>query len=380
MSVKVTSSIPYWLSYIYSLSKGSPVILVQTLRLGDQKSSPTFSVEEKMRYQIKDVLSVDSSSDKATSNGFKKLKSSIEETLAEQILKSCTQIPTQWYLVKQAIIALQDKSDKELSLNDFNILCNEQELNADEAKTLLNHFHNTGLIFYREHLFKNKIILDQQWAIEAIYTVLERTGLFASHFDQGKISGQILSSIWTNKGYSQEEQELFVSFMLSCEICFKEEHREDNISFTQKTFVAPQLLTNQKPNSAQRFESFVSPDCIYYRYKHLFLHAAVMQRFIVRMGYLSQLPDMWQQGLYIEQDDCKACIETDINNNEINIKVSGKGREELLKKIREQLYDISKEETDINEFISIDGEHYINTDQFKKQLSHQGQVQAEDGA
>jgi len=46
-----------------------------------------------------------------------------------------------------------------------------EEKGPSEPKYLLTYLHNAGIIFYQEGLFDDHIILDQGWALEAIYAV-----------------------------------------------------------------------------------------------------------------------------------------------------------------------------------------------------------------
>jgi internalin A len=44
----------------------------------------------------------------------------------------------------------------------------------DDPEALLGFFHHNGVLFYRPGLFQNQIILDQNWALEAIYAIFDR--------------------------------------------------------------------------------------------------------------------------------------------------------------------------------------------------------------
>ena len=42
------------------------------------------------------------------------------------------------------------------------------------AELLLDYLHHAGIVFYREGLFDDRIVLDQAWALEAVYAVFHR--------------------------------------------------------------------------------------------------------------------------------------------------------------------------------------------------------------
>ena len=205
----------------------------------------------------------------------------------------------------------ETRKNRQMPLVDFTSLCKAKKLNDDGAKVLLKYFHNSGLFYYQSGLFGDKIVLDQQWSINAVYRIFSRKDFFAEDHPNGKFTGADLNEKWSNENgeekYTIEEQKLFVSFMKQCEICF-ELTNECNTDYFERTFIAPQLLPANKPNSLAHHNLF-KEGSIYLKYKHQFLHAAVIQRFIVRCGNLSNETDMWQQGLLLKWQGNLAMIE-----------------------------------------------------------------------
>ncbi len=61
-----------------------------------------------------------------------------------------------------------------LTQAEFRQLCAETELKS-EPEFLLDYLHRAGVVFYRADIFKDRIILDQSWALDAIYAVFRRT-------------------------------------------------------------------------------------------------------------------------------------------------------------------------------------------------------------
>ena len=60
-----------------------------------------------------------------------------------------------------------------ISQKDFLALC-EKVGNVSSPSLLLDYLHNIGAVFYRRGLFGDAIILDQAWALEAVYAVFDR--------------------------------------------------------------------------------------------------------------------------------------------------------------------------------------------------------------
>ncbi len=60
-----------------------------------------------------------------------------------------------------------------ISQEEFLALC-EEIGDVSSPPLLLDYLHNIGTVFYREGLFGDAIILDQAWALDAVYAVFHR--------------------------------------------------------------------------------------------------------------------------------------------------------------------------------------------------------------
>jgi internalin A len=87
-------------------------------------------------------------------------------------------------------------------------------------------------------LFKNQIILDQNWALEAIYSIFHRQRCFKRLKKvHGRFSREDLETlIWSD--YTHAEQEVFLSMMENCGICFKVRKLPND----EWEYLAPDLL------------------------------------------------------------------------------------------------------------------------------------------
>jgi internalin A len=56
---------------------------------------------------------------------------------------------------------------------EFSHLCDEVGGISDK-EALLDFLHHNGVIFYRPGLFAGRIVLDQNWALDAIYALFDR--------------------------------------------------------------------------------------------------------------------------------------------------------------------------------------------------------------
>jgi len=368
-------SLIYWLSYIKTLSKNSPVILVQTNRDRDGKRIGILSEEQIKEYNVCDIVSVECS--KSAFDGFKGLEEAIEEVVFKQIKQHSIEIPEKWYRIRNQLIELQRQQIKQLGLTQFYMMCKKEGLDKSSIDGLLSYLHNSGIVLYPNGLLNAKIIIDQAWAINAIYALFNRTGRFATETQNGQFTGKDLQKVWHR--YDSEKQELFVNFMEECEICFEiDKEQNAKLPFSNRIFVAPQLLSKDKPEDLKFI--FRKKNGIYYSYRHKFLHAAVIQRFIVRVGFMTDIKKMWQNGVLLMLPEGMALVEAFPDKNEILIRLEDINPKALLSKIRNEMNEINKEEAGIEEFVSLDGKTFIDLKSFKNRPLHSDTIQAENGS
>ena len=84
--------------------------------------------------------------------------------------------------VKRKLEALRDEDARlptgerkyrTLTQEFFHQLCTEAG-GISSPELLLDYLHQSGVVFYRKRLFDDRIVLDQAWALEAIYAVFHR--------------------------------------------------------------------------------------------------------------------------------------------------------------------------------------------------------------
>src|SRR5262249_13118790 len=105
-----------------------------------------------------------------------------------------------------AAVPPEQRQYRTISQQHFRQLCDGAGgIGAPEH--LLSYLHNAGIVFYRPGLFDDRIILDQAWALEAIYAVFNRESCYRllRHL-RGRFTRAILEAlVW--RDYSAAEQE-----------------------------------------------------------------------------------------------------------------------------------------------------------------------------
>jgi internalin A len=224
-------------------------------------------------------------------------------------------MPENRYQLRQTLRELQKAGKKAIPLTEY--LEYTKDFEREVATDLLkNWLVVTGVVFYREK-FGDEVILDQAWAINAIYTLYRRTPVegednttyYQIQKDNGRFTGKTLKSIW--KTYSSSEQNSFIKFMLACELCFETTEREytdlkaDEIKalpFEKRHFIAPQMMSEIMPKSIE--DSYLNKTKNWYlNYEHELWHYGILQSFIVETQSWADTREIWQLGILLKVMD-----------------------------------------------------------------------------
>jgi internalin A len=151
--------------------------------------------------------------------------------------------------VKAELEAKLAKGQRLISHQAYLELCAEVERTGkgriSDHALLLEYLHDIGAVFYRKGLFADQIILDHGWALEAVYTVFDRASRSFKKIERNR--GRFLRSElaeWVWEQYGVPEQELFLSFMRQCGICFTI-HDQDRDKRVEAEYIAPDFLPDR---------------------------------------------------------------------------------------------------------------------------------------
>jgi hypothetical protein len=83
-----------------------------------------------------------------------------------------------------------------LEREQFDSLCAEAG-GVSNPQALLDFLHHNGAVFYRPGLFGDRIVLDQNWALEAIYSIFHRDKCFKQFKKlHGRFSREDLENVY----------------------------------------------------------------------------------------------------------------------------------------------------------------------------------------
>ena len=349
----------YWLEYAKHLGKGSPMNVVQT-KIGKDTAIDQSAIgadyEEDFHPEIT-FHHVESSEEDPFDNGYDELLESIKASV--QSIKSEEQtIAGPLFDLREYLRTEQAKGKQLLAYEEYE--AKAHELGVKSAREMLETWlHKSGVVYYQPDKFGGQIILDQGWAIKAIYTLFDRSSGVPYEIEQrqGAFTGAFVQDIWQAEYPDQATHELFISFMKSCDLCFEIETGKERPHFRDRLFMAPQLLERVKPNAIDDF--WEGRETLHYRYRASFIHEGVIHSFISKTAYLADLREIWRIGIQLKEGDQYACIEAGrhqpTGRKEIHIRLTPNA-EQLLAKIRKLLFELQQQQGE--EEISREGEEF----------------------
>jgi internalin A len=213
---------------------------------------------------------------------------------------------------------------------------------------LLDYLNASGIILYREGLFDNAIVLDQTWALDAVYAVFHREKCYEQlRYLRGRFNRKLLEAlVWSD--YDPAEQELFLSLMTSCGICFVHRLGDARAKF-ETEYIAPDLLPSRDEVEGEidaLWEGHGPSVEVVVRLA--FLHPGVARGIISRIGNAGGLNAVyWKYGacFYERTTGSHALIEQRPDNDETlwsgRIVVSTRGGQaaELLNRLRKWIVE-----------------------------------------
>ncbi len=359
----------YWLSYIKQLNPKSPIFLVQSKieKEGNEKEIPPQYQEWKKVFNLLDSFHIDSKTGRGINYLKEELVGFAKKTIKEQPL-----IPQSWHSVRHMIHQLQQLNNKnkeqgdnsglkQLGLEVFFAFCNHYDLDNDSKLTLLDYLHETGVFFYDAKLFNGQIILDQEWLIDAVYTLFDRNSIFYKIVSKGdgRFSLNELNEKWMD--YTLEEKQYFIQYMQQCGICFESESGQGD--FDKKIWVAPSLMSETAPPPVLRIFKD-NKDSIFLQLEYTWFYYGIIQSFIISARSLSKVNQMWRYGIWLEGQEVDALIVANEKNKTIRIEVKGKKRKLWLDTIRNEFKNNHHTSSKIT--VSTDGKTFIPLTELEK--------------
>ncbi|MGV6808727.1 MAG: COR domain-containing protein [bacterium] len=298
---ETTANFPYWFKIIHLLGeeKGvySPVLVVLNDKNGQfiQQFDLHFYQQRYPELHIK-VCHVDLSK---RDENYDAMRKTIQTSLTDLPHVSDDR-PARWLPIRTELRKRAQQSDH-ICFKEYAEICQQYEITTELSQTVFSSYlHRLGnlLHFVNDSTLHDFIILNPQWAVDAVYSVLVDNEIARQ---QGFFSQNKLFAIWKN--YSREERYKLLNLMKqeNFEICYE-------LADQSGQYVAPQLLSNRRP-----FYQWNNLQCLRFRFQYKFMPEGIITRLIVRLNHLIAKDDqqndlVWRTGVLLEKDGCRAQI------------------------------------------------------------------------
>jgi internalin A len=182
--------------------------------------------------------------------GFTRLKRLIAEAVGRIEAPALPIIPSSQRRVIDAITAARHAGTRTLTREAFADLCRDCGL-IGAPEHVLHFLHHTGEVFHAEDRFGGQIIVDQRWALDAIYTVFDRAQCWQRiKAERGRFTLSLLAeTVWQD--FSEADRSHLLAMMLQCGMAFA--YIEGEARARETLYIAPDLLPDFADPAVQRW-------------------------------------------------------------------------------------------------------------------------------
>ncbi|WP_176722277.1 COR domain-containing protein, partial [Candidatus Thiosymbion oneisti] len=208
--------------------------------------------------------------------------------------------PAAWRPIRAAVEERQ--AEHHLGFGQFRVLCTEHGIDQEAAaRVLLRYLSFVGSCVYfdRDPLLKDFIITDPQWAVNALYLVLDRDEV---QNRQGRLRRRFFYQTLAAEGYQEYEIDRLFRLLQKdqFEICFPLEGSDGELH------IVPQLLSTVTPEY-----KWEQRDNLHFEYQYPFMPKGLLARLIVRLHERLEAgkdgqPLIWRKGAVLCSPDVGA--------------------------------------------------------------------------
>ncbi|WP_429653576.1 COR domain-containing protein, partial [Spirosoma lacussanchae] len=314
--------LPDWLDNLERLSPDSAFVVVQNKT---ETQTPVPATTQALVNQLEAEQQVWTARVSACSGrGIAGLIGTLTEA-AQSLPEYNMPFPASWLAVRDYFIRNSQqeitKRERLVAKSDFFQLCRQHQVLTGAEEVLLQYLHNTGILYFDEQFLNDTIIADQQWAIEAIYEVLDREGRLYDELANETFGKKRLKYLFDyfKTQYTVAERRLFVRLMESCGLCFPLNERRYESVTDDTYYLFPQFLDENLPSSAEQFLKDNLNKQIYQQ-SVPFLPYYHIQQCIARWGAKTDFRNIWRTGLLVDlAHEGRFVLEADLINNTLTL-------------------------------------------------------------
>ncbi len=305
----------YWLQVAGLYGGGSPLLIVQNEKGDRSKQLDLKGMQGRFGF-VKDARAANL----LTCRGLDEVWAAIQYWL-KQLPHIGEEQPKAWLDIRRELERLAREEGRDfISLDKYYEVCAQHTIpERERALFLSGYLHDFGaFLHFQDHpLLRKMLVLNNQWATDAVYKVLDFEPVKKAF---GRFTRADLSNIWSDARYADQHDEL-LALMEKFELCYKLPDEKT------ETWLAPQLLSVLQPDALVWDES----DNLQIRYEYEFMPKGLLSQHIVRMHRYVRQPDLaWKSGVVFERAGSQALVTEAWGSRNIRLRARGPQAKELL--------------------------------------------------
>jgi|GEM_PF-1197940 len=213
-------------------------------------------------------------------------------------------LPKPWVELREALE--RRAGERTLEHPDFERLCRD-DFRIVDAGSALRYLHQSAAVFWRSGVFGNRVILDQAWALQGLYDLVEREQVLPLLRSlNGVFTPALLAELLWKDKFSPAEQVTFIEMMEQCAACFPldGEFGWDN-RYVALESLPPRESVREREEKIWRQAKPDAAVALYYE----FLHVGVLRNVIAAIGRKAGADAVyWRDGLCYYDAQARAAV------------------------------------------------------------------------
>ncbi|SFL80318.1 Ras of Complex, Roc, domain of DAPkinase [Nitrosomonas communis] len=330
----------YWLEVIELLSNRSPVLIFQNEKGGRSKTIDEAGIKGRFP-NVKEVHRGNLQQRGSTAELYKAI-----EYFVQRLPHIGEQVPAKWVDIRAAIEE-EARHHPYISQQDyFDLYGRYLDFDQTKALHLSRYLHDLGVFlhFQDDPLLRRTVILQNLWATEAVFRILDDETVKANF---GQFALADCERIWATSEYRNMHLEL-LALMEKFELCYPlVAARAHEVN----TWLAPQLLS---PTMPPGLNNWAAPGDLVLSYRYGFLPKGLISRLMVRMHHFVKRPNMaWTTGVLFERNATEVLVQIPPHGSEIVLRARGPEHKALLSVIASDLDTLNASFSGLEERIEI---------------------------
>lgn len=310
-----------WLDMIDLFGEHSPVLIFQNEKGGRSKEIDMAGIKGKydnVMDRYRGNLELLTAGDK--------LREGIE-FYARNLSHIGETLPAGWIKIRADIEARASLYPHMTQNEYFEIYRNHLPFDKTRALHLSRYLHDLGVFlhFQDDPLLSRTVILQNPWATEAVYRMLDDELVKSK---SGRFNQEDCGRVWRESVYCDMHPEL-LALMENFELCYALTGSESN------AWLAPQLLSPIKPSELIGWEQATD---LTLRYRYTFMPKGIVGRLMVRLHRFVSDPNRASiTTVLFERDTTEVLVQLLPSGNEIEIRARGPERKALMSVVSSEL-------------------------------------------